>query len=118
MSDQATEPTTEKLVLDYELDAEPETVWRAISLQDHRQKWLARDAPADSDVLSVTPGRELSYRMRDDEPPFIESVVTFRISPSQAGGTRLRIIHEIADRRLDGEPKLANGNGPPMMLAA
>ena len=118
MSEQGTEPQTEELVQDYELDAEPEKVWRAISLQEYREKWLPKAALASSEVVSAKPGQEVSYRMRDDEPPFLESVVTFRISPNQAGGTWLRIIHEIADRRFDMTLKAANSNGPTMMLAA
>ena len=37
--------------------------------------------------------------MRDDAPPFLESLVTFQIEPDGEGGTRLRIIHELADAR-------------------
>ena len=118
MSEQVTEPRTETLVLDYDLEAEPEKVWRAISLEEYRDKWLPKKALASSEIVSSKPGREVSYRMRDDEPPFLESVVTFRISPNLAGGTNLRIIHEIADSRFDWMLKAANGNGPPMMLAA
>lgn len=118
MSDQAAEPKTEKLVLEYDLDAAPEKVWRAISLEEYREKWLAKNALAASEAVSAKPGQEVSYRMRDDEPPFLESVVTFRIAPNQAGGTSLRIIHEIADLRFDRTLKAANSNGSPVMLAA
>ena len=118
MSDQVTEPQTKKLVLEYELDAKPEKVWRAISLEKYTEKWLAKKALVASKVVSAKPGQEVSYRMRDDEPPFLESVVTFQISPNQAGGTSLRIIHEVADRRFDRQSKAANSNGAPLMLAA
>ena len=118
MSDQVTEPQTERLVLEYDLDAEPEKVWQAISLKDYREKWLPKDDLAAAEAVSVKPGREVRYRMRDNEPPFLESVVTFRISPNQTGGTNLRIIHEIADRRFDGKLKAANSNGQVLMLAA
>ena len=118
MNDQATEPQTQKLVFEYDLDAEPEKVWRAIHSEEYREKWLAKNARAASEVVSAKPGQEVTYRMRDDEPPFLESVVTFRISPNQAGGTNLRIIHELADRRFDRRSKAANSNGPPLLLAA
>ena len=118
MSDEVTEPQTQRLVLEFDFDDKPEKVWRAVALEQYRRAWLAEDAPAASDLLSEIPGQEVSYRMRDDEPPFLVSVVTFRISPNQTGGTNLRIIHEIADRRFDGELKAANGNGQTQLLAA
>lgn len=118
MSDQVAEPETETLVQEYDLDAEPEKVWRAISLEEYREKWLASSALADPEAVSTKPGEEVSYRMRDDEPPFLESVVTFRIVPNQAGGTILRIIHEVADLGTARAPKAANSNDPSLMLAA
>jgi hypothetical protein len=45
--------------------------------------------------------------------------VTFTIVPNATGGTRLRIVHELTDARLDRMAKTAaNGNSPPVMLAA
>lgn len=111
-------PETEKLVQEYDLDAEPEKVWRAISLDEYRTQWFADAGPDSSQIVSAKPGEEVSYRMRDDEPPFLESVVTFQIAPNQSGGTALRIIHEIADRQPARRPQAANGNGQPLMLAA
>lgn len=118
MSDQATESRTEKLVLEYDIDADPEKVWRAISVEEYREKWLATDALAALEVVSVKPGQEVRCRMRDAEPPFLESVVTFQVAPNRTGGTSLRITHEIADRRLDRALQAANSNGAPVMLAA
>ncbi len=67
----------------------------------------------------MTPGEEVIYRMRDDVPPFLESTVTFRISPNSAGGTSLRIIHEPTDVRFDRMTRAAaNNNNPIVMLAA
>ncbi|MCY6383499.1 SRPBCC family protein [Hoeflea prorocentri] len=111
-------PENEKLVQDYDLDAEPEKVWRAVSLDEYRTKWFADAGPDSSQIVSATPGQEVSYRMRDDEPPFIESIVTFQIAPNRSGGTALRIIHEIANRQLDVGSKVSNDNGQPLMLAA
>ena len=118
MKDQAAEAQKEKLELKYDLDAEPEKVWRAISREDYREKWLPKEAWSAAEARSAKPGREVRYRLRDDEPPFLESIVTFRISPNHAGGTHLRIIHEVTDRRFDGTLRTANSNGPPLMLAA
>ena len=118
MTDPVADQQTEKLVLEYHLDAEPAKVWRAISLEEYRNEWLARQAPTASDVVSVKPEQEVIYRARDDEPPFLESTVTLRISANPAGGTSLRIIHEIAVPRSGAGLKAANGNGRPLMLAA
>ncbi len=118
MKDRVSAPQAERLTFKYDLDADPEKVWRAISLEDYREKWLPTDALATAEAVSTTPGQEVRYRLRDDEPPYLESVVTFRISPNTAGGTHLRIIHEIAGRRSDGAVKAANGNDPPLMRAA
>ena len=118
MSDSQTELQQERLVFEFDLDAEPEKVWRAISQEDHRNVWLPQTDTAASDVLSAVPGQEVRVRLRDDEPPHLESVVTFRIRPNQAGGTTLRIVHELADHRLARPMQAANGNAPTMMLAA
>ena len=74
---------------------------------------------ANAEPLSSAPCEEIRYRMRDDEPPFLESVVTFQVAPNADGGTRLRIIHVLADARSGLKPpKAANSNGPYLMLAA
>lgn len=54
--------------------------------------------------------------MRDDEPPFLESLVTFQIRPNADGGTILRIVHGLEDERLG--PPAANSNQPWLMRAA
>ena len=118
MNDQVTERQTEKLVLQYDLDAEPEKVWRAISLKDYRERWLPQDDLVSAEAVSVKPGQEIRDRMRDLEPPFVESVVTLQVAPNHAGGTSLRIIHETVDRSFDRNMKAANRNGRLLMLAA
>lgn len=118
MSDRMTKPQQEKLEFEYDLDAAPEKVWRAISSAEHREKWLPKKTLADDAPLSAKPGREIRYRMRDDEPPFLESIVTFLIAPNPDGGTRLKIIHELADQRVEARSPAANSNNPPMMRAA
>ena len=59
----------------------------------------------------------MRYRLRDEEPPFLESVVTFHLAPSK-GGTELRIIHNLTDARLIETLAPANSNQPPMLCAA
>ena len=53
----ATEPDLDTtLVLDYELDAPPEKVWRALSIPALRDQWLPGGDLADAEPLAATPG--------------------------------------------------------------
>lgn len=114
MSESETQDHTQQLVFEYQLDAPPEKVWRALSIPAFRERWL----PAEVEPLSTVPGEELCYRLRDDEPPFLESVVTFRLTP-HANGTELRIIHRLEDGRAgEQRPLPANSNQPLMACAA
>lgn len=119
MSEPRTEESLKSLVFEYEIDAPPRKVWRAIRISAFRDKWLPKEALADPEAFSITPGREVRYRMREAAPPFLESTVTFRIAPNDAGGTSLQIVHELADARFDRMVRAAaNSNSPPLMLAA
>jgi len=119
MTDPETGAPTVDLVLEYELDAPPEKVWRAISTPDLREKWLPGDALADGEPVFADPGAEVRYRLRAEEPPFLESVVSFRIRPTPGGGTRLTIVHGLTDgRAMRHPPVAANGNRPVAMRAA
>ncbi|MBR7651064.1 SRPBCC family protein [Brucella oryzae] len=119
MTDRQEEPREKGIELEYELDAAPQKVWRAISIPEFRENWLPSEALADPEPASCKPGEEISYRMRESEPPFLESTVTFRIAPGISGGTFLRVIHELNDTRLKRVAALAaNSNRAPMMRAA
>ncbi|RYE84559.1 MAG: polyketide cyclase [Hyphomicrobiales bacterium] len=114
MSESDTQDRTKQLVFEYQLDAPPEKVWRALSIPAFRERWL----PAAVEALSAVPGEEVCYRLREEEPPFLESVVTFQLAPSE-GGTELRIIHSLTDGRLaEQRPAPANSNQPLMLRAA
>ena len=106
------------LVLEYEFEEPPQKVWRAVSVPELRERWLPERLLEDTEPVSSVPGEEVSYRMRDDEPPFLGSTVTFAVSPRSDGGTRLRIIHRLEDARLAHRPLAANGNGTCLMRAA
>jgi uncharacterized protein YndB with AHSA1/START domain len=119
MNDGKTEECKDGIELEYNLDEPPQKVWRAISIPEFRENWLPKEALADPEATSITPGQEVRYRMRDNTPPFLESTVTFRIAPNATGGTCLRIIHELTDVRFDRMTRAAaNRNRPPLMLAA
>jgi hypothetical protein len=120
MSDTTSDPREEakeeaELALEYELDAAPEKVWRAIAIPAFRERWLPQADLAEPEPIASVPGVEVRYRIRDEGAPFKESTVTFKIEPGQEGGALLRIIHRIeGDARGAG----ANDNLGPLSLAA
>ncbi|WP_315836530.1 hypothetical protein [Bradyrhizobium prioriisuperbiae] len=107
-----------ELVLEYELDAPPDKVWRAVTIPALRERWLPQSDLAGAEPVSSVPGEEICYRMREAEPPYLESHVTFRIEPNEAGGTRFRIIHEIACADVRRMLTAANSNRCSLMRAA
>ena len=116
MSDIAINPREEaELALEYELDAAPEKVWRAIAVAAFRERWLPQADLTGPEPIASIPGVEVRYRMREEGAPFVESTVTFRIEPGLRGGTLFRVIHRIeGDARRNG----ANDNLRPVSLAA
>lgn len=118
MSGDDSEVVIDPLVLEFRFDEPPEKLWRALSTPGLRECWLPDAELANPEPSVVTPGEALRYRMRDSEPPFLESVVTFRIGASEAGGSSLHVIHELQDRRIGRELIPANSNSPPLMRAA
>ncbi len=113
------DPQDIALVLDYDLDAPPEKVWRALSIPALRDQWLPDGELADAEPLACTPGVEVRYRMRETLPPCLESVVTFQLHPTADGGTRLTIIHAPDDARLTRPaPQAANDSWHRLKLAA
>ncbi len=102
MNKRAESPPRDRLVLEYALEAPPEKVWRALSIPELREQWLPTGDLAQAEPLATTPGEAVSYRLRDDQPPFLESVVTLQIVPGVGGGSLLRIIHQL-DAANDGQ---------------
>lgn len=107
-----------ELEFEADFDAAPEMVWRAVTEPEFRERWLPGDALADAEPVVEMPGSRVSYRMRDDEPPHLESLATFEIAPNSEGGTRLVIRHRLTDARAAKRLEPANGNGTTMMRAA
>lgn len=117
MNDGKTDEQKNGIELEYEFDEPPQKVWRAISIPEFRESWLPSDALADPEATSITPGQEVRYRMRDNAPPFLESTVTFQVTPNASGGTSLRIIHKLTDARFERMTSAANNNGPVSLAA-
>lgn len=107
-----------RLVFEYELDASPEKVWRAISIPELRANWLPEQDLACSEPAGLIPEQEAVYRLRETTPPFLESTVTFQIAANDDGGTSLKIIHELEDAQFSRKTTAANSNSPVLMRAA
>lgn len=105
------------LVLEYNLDAPTAKVWRAVTIPALRERWLPGSDLAGAEPVSSIAGEEVRYRLRDSEPPFRESDITFRIEPNESGGTRIRIIQQACDDRTK-LPEAANSNCCRLLRAA
>jgi uncharacterized protein YndB with AHSA1/START domain len=110
-----------------ELDAPPAQVWRAVTIPEYVAQWLtpglmepgAKTPAVSFRLLDEEPGRSVRYLCREEASPLPESLVTFRLHPNDAGGTTFCIVHElIAGARILPRQSPANGNAPPLLLAA
>jgi uncharacterized protein YndB with AHSA1/START domain len=84
-------PMIHDLVFEAELDAPPAKVWRALAEPQIRREWLGEAETGPAQVRRVDPGERLDLAWPTREG---ESLISFRIDPAEAGGSRLTIIHE------------------------
>jgi uncharacterized protein YndB with AHSA1/START domain len=115
MMNAETPKRSEAVLLECELEAPPEKVWRALTEPALLARWLLpiQDAQPESGgrlafagaaeglapridcrVLAAEPPRRLSYAWRGSEDGEGESVVTLELTESPAGGTRLKLVHD------------------------
>ena len=92
MTDAVDEKTgeAEALVFEYELDAAPAKVWRALVEPEIRREWLGEAEAGPSEVRRADPGERLDVSWPTREG---ESLISFRIDPGEDGGSRLTIVH-------------------------
>ena len=90
-----------------ELDAPPEKVWRALTVPEFVSRWLAPNdinpeeghafrlkgeaGDVECEIVEASPPDVLSYSWREEGGP--DSLVSFRLTGTEAGGTRLTIVH-------------------------
>jgi len=56
MNDIEADDQTRDVVLEFELDAPPDKVWRAISIAEFRERWLPAGDLADDEPVFSEPG--------------------------------------------------------------
>lgn len=100
-------PDSRELVMEVELDAAPEKVWRALSIPAFREQWLPAADLSGEEPLRVCEPEHIAFVMRESQPPHLSSTVSFELRPNGQGGTTLTIVHT---------PQAANE--PCMRLAA
>jgi len=116
----ASEPT-KSIVVEYDLPQAPALVWRVLTESDLLAKWLMPndirpevghnftfrtkpmpgfDGMVYCQILEVDVQRRLSYSWRggangiSGPEPFLDSVVTWTLTPKDDGGTHLRLDHD------------------------
>lgn len=89
-----------EVTFEADLDAAPETVWRALSEPDLLAEWLGAEPAAACEPVDSDPGRSLTYRFSLDAPA---SLITFEIEPRE-GGAHLTITHAPASAEVIAFP--------------
>ena len=108
----------ETIVVECELEAPLEKVWRALTVPELAAAWL--DAPdgnaagASYEVLDALPFSRVRYAWHDAGTTEPNTLVTVELSPQPDGGTWFRLTHSA-----EKAPRAAaNFNGPPLARAA
>jgi len=112
-----------EIVVECDLDAAPERVWRALTVPELVEHWLGVQPAGEGDgagpayqIVEAEPFSRLRYAWRDAGSSQPDSIVTFDLAPLPGGGTWFRLTHGAsADRR---QPVAANSNMPRAALAA
>ena len=106
----------DRIVTECDIDDHPGKVWRALTEPELTASWLVPE-DVDCKIIAAEPERLLRCSWQSDERDGLgnrlDTVVTFELSPTEEGGTHLRIVHEGFAIRA-----AANDNGPAMMMRA
>ncbi len=74
---------TQPLVMEYELDAPPEKVWRAVTIPALRERWLPDCDLAGAEPDRRSPARKCAIACATPGRRFAKSRVTFHIAPER-----------------------------------
>ncbi|ODT07659.1 MAG: polyketide cyclase [Mesorhizobium sp. SCN 65-20] len=111
------------VVVECELEAAPEKVWRALTVPELVSAWL--DVPAHADrsaepgpayrIVEALPYSRVRYAWTDRNGSEAESLVTFDLAAQPGGGTWFRLTHSFES---SARTAAANSNSPPVMARA
>ena len=121
---------SEAIVVEADLDAPPGTVWRALTEPELLAAWLEPDAGVTIEVLEAEPCQRLRLGWRgpdgarDAAGLALDTEVTFTLVPTEAGGTRLTVVHAgfaarpmtLATAEVIALPAAGPGRGEPTMM--
>lgn len=132
----------QEIAFECDLPAAPEKVWRALTVPDLVAAWLMPNdlkpeqgarftfdgetgagEKIECEVLDIEAERLIRYSWRDEEARrnSLDSTVTFELARTEAGGTRLRVVHSgfrSVENRVPTAMSAANSNQPTTMLRA
>jgi uncharacterized protein YndB with AHSA1/START domain len=118
------EARDDEIVVECDLDAAPEKVWRALTMPELVEQWLgvAPVAAGESgettyQIVEAEPFSRLRYAWHDPATTEPDTIVTFDLSPLPGGRTAFRLTHGIA-ATVRAPVAAANCNSPPRALAA
>ncbi len=87
----------DQIVTECDLEDHPGKVWRALTDPELAAQWLVPEE-VDCRIIESEPERLLRFAWRSDERDGLgnrlDTIVTFELSPTDEGGTHLRIVHE------------------------
>jgi uncharacterized protein YndB with AHSA1/START domain len=87
---EANDVPADVLEFEFDLDAPPEKVWRALATPELREAWLGQPEAGPAEVAGADPGVRLDLLWPTREG---QTLVSFEIEPSEAGGARLTVVH-------------------------
>jgi uncharacterized protein YndB with AHSA1/START domain len=86
----------DQIVTECDLEDHPAKVWRALTEPELTSVWLVPDDVV-CRIIAAEPERLLRCAWHSDERDGLgnrlDTVVTFELSPTDEGGTHLRIVH-------------------------
>lgn len=108
------------MAFEFDLEAAPDKVWRALTVPALLARWLPLEARApgldrkvETTLIESDPPNRVSWRWRVAGEE--DDLVTFTLTPNGSGGTALKLIHM---RHAFVLPAPANGNAVMMVLHA
>jgi uncharacterized protein YndB with AHSA1/START domain len=122
----------DKVRVETELEASPEKVWRALTVSEFVSRWLmpndieakdghafslqAAESAIECRIIEANPPELLSYSWREKGGP--DSLVSFRLTATETGGTRLTIVHSGLARPALPTLRIAGVSGTRMSLVS